>query len=318
MLEPPICRTSLGLTRCGSEMTSRVGLRAGQRQSDPAGSSSDELPLAYALAWPLLGILALMAWVALSLHRPLAWPALALVSCSTLLIYGLDRWQDRGRPPGLWKLAGLLLVLIEVGVMLAWWKRAEQAHWGWVVVYYAGQSVGLVYAQGAGDSKGLKYLPGCKSLIVAAVVSGAVLVMNEAFALVAGPPRWWARVELWSCGLFLAGWTSFNAMLFDLRDADEDAAAGVPSLAVLLGPQGARRLALGVVVLTTLASLILLWRADRLGVAHLGPRLLALFVALAIYAWSRKKRPGAQYFWVLDGALLLPWLLALAWGVALA
>lgn len=298
-------------------MISRVGPRARQQQPDPVASSSDEFPLAYALAWPLVGILSLMAWVALSLGRPLQWPAIALVSCSTLLIYGMDRWQDRGRPRGAWKQAGLLLLLVEVGVIFAWWRQAEEAQWGWIPVYYAGQIVGLSYAQGAGESKGLKYLPGCKSLIVAAVVSGAVLCMNEAFALAARPSRWWARVELWSCALFLAGWTSFNAMLFDLRDADEDASVGVPSLAVILGPQRARLLALAIVVAATVGSLVLLWQADLLRAAQLGPRALNLLVAVGIFAWSRKKRPSAQHFWVLDGALVVPWLLALAWDVAL-
>lgn len=270
--------------------------------------SSDDAPLLVALGLPCAAVGALFAWVHLDLGQAMAWPSCALVFAATLTIYGLDRWRDRGPGSKGWGWLVPLLILVQVGLLRSWWQRLSGSPWASLGFFCGGQALALGYAGIGVKGRGLKHLPGAKAIVVALGVSLACVGMVDAFSSHPAPLTFWGRGQVQSAAAYLLAITGCNAQLFDLRDLDRDAEAGVPSAAVLLGRRRAKFFA---------ASWLLFWcglsfaLADRLEIAGWGSRVLGIYLGL-LQIWASPFQLGASgYFLALDGALILPWLLAL-------
>lgn len=281
------------------------------------GAGSDDAPLGIALGLPCAAVFALFAWASEDLTRVIAGPAGALVLLATLLVYGVDRWRDRGRPRGWWRLAGWCTLLLELVVLVWWWTGATGVRWASLLFFGGGQLLAMSYAGMGGQGRGLKYLPGSKALVVSAGVSVAGVGMLDAFSWGPDPWLWWGRREVWSSTLFILGVAGANALLFDLRDLDRDAKAGVPSLPVLWGARSTRWIAASWLVSAGLLSLF--WIGPNPGWGALASRGAGVLLGLG-QIFSRREprshpRSALRYFLTLDGALVVPWFVALFFRV---
>lgn len=271
--------------------------------------TSDDAPLGVALGLPCLAVFSLYAWVqqeqSLSAH---GWAEALLIS-ATLLIYGVDRWKDRGRPPGPWLLSGMLLLGLQLAVLVHWWLNAGGDRIGSLLFFLIGQSLAISYAGFGPQGKGLKHLPAAKGVVVALAVGVACAGMGDAFGPAPDPIAWWSQARVLSCACFVIAIAGCNAQLFDLRDLEADRAQGVPSTAVLWGAGVARGLA-GVWLLLGIGlSLWLL--GGQAPLAGFASRIAGL--CLGLWQLWDSRRPGfaSRYFLTLDGALVVPWLVAL-------
>lgn len=241
------------------------------------------------------------------------WPTGALVLLATLTVYGLDRWRDRPKASPRWRRAGLPLLLVSILVQLALlghcWVSALEPAWTSLAFFVGGQGIALSYAGVGPKGQGLKHLPGAKAVVVAMAVSIACVGMVDAFGAQPDPLRFWSRPQVHSATAFLLAITGCNAQLFDLRDRDRDARAGVPSAAVLLGPGGAKGLAAGWLLGFGALSFGM---GESMSISQWAPRLLGIGAGM-FQIWRTPFQIGASgYFWALDGVLLLPPTAALA------
>lgn len=270
--------------------------------------SSDDAPLLAALGFPCLAVWALFAWAQLDLGRAVAWRSSVLIVAATLTVYGLDRWRDRGQSPSWWRWIGAVLLATQAAILISWWSLPGTRPLASLVFFVGGQMAALCYAGVGSQGKGLKHLPGAKAIVVAFGVSLAAVGMVDAFQGQPLPIQFWALPQVQSATAFLLALTGCNAQLFDLRDLERDAFAGVPSAAVLLGKRRAKLFALAWLCLWSGLSFVL---APSLELPAWGSRGLGILVAL-IQIWRSPFSMGASgYFLALDGALLLPWLVAL-------
>ena len=151
----------------------------------------------------------------------------------------------------------------------------------------------------------LKDFPGVKSWMVAASVSVAVVSVPTVWS---GTP-FDARAGVTAAMLFALA--AANAHLFDVRDVDWDRRLDVPTIPVVHGVERARRLILGLLVFASVLAGI-----DALVVA--GPPgfgVVASAAMIAPLAW-RGGPDSPRLVWplVADGALVVPWLVALVAG----
>lgn len=272
------------------------------------GGGSDDTPLWISLSLPSAAVLGLFGWAQLDAGLPTRVTSLSLVLCATVFIYGVDRWRDRARPSGAWLGIGAGLLVVELWLVLSWWPYAHGARWTSVAILAVGQLGASGYAGFGEKGKGLKHVPGMKALVVASAVSVACVGMLDAFGPKPDPWGWWSQRETWSRALFILALAGCNAQLFDLRDVARDARSGVPSAAVLWGVHKARVIAGCWLVVGVAASLLALGWGASLG-AYLS-RVVGMLLGLWLVWDSRRSSFAARYFLTLDGALVVPWLVA--------
>lgn len=232
--------------------------------------------------------------------------ALAIVFFATLLIYNLDttldlrgastssfagddlsRQQSRAAKLTFGSLIGLVAVLATT-------------NWLTVALVVSGAGVCCLYAVPLGPRRfTMKALPGAKSLVVGGAVAIAVVTVP-----VAEQGLGWGR-DTWITLGFIATLTTVNATLFDVRDLEHDGRRGLRTLPVVLGLGWTRALLATVL----LVNLVLLSSYDP--TLHL-PAWTGLAVFLPLIARLGPRSPRAAYAWLVDGALLLPWLLTLS------
>lgn len=275
-----------------------------------AAPSSDDAPLVIALGLPCAAVIGLFAWVHLDLGHPMSGVGGALVLLATATVYGLDRWRDREAGPGGWRWIAAFLVLAQAWLLRGWWVNAPPGRLLSLLFFCLGQLLALGYAGPGSKRKGLKHLPGAKALVVALAVSIASVGMVDAFGPSPEPLAFWRSSAVLSAWAFLLALTGCNAQLFDLRDADRDALAKIPSAAVLLGQRRAKLLA-GAWLLAFAGLSVYL--AETLSLGGWASRAVGICVGL-LQIWRIPFKRGASvYFFALDGALLLP--VAVAWAI---
>lgn len=274
----------------------------------PRLPSSDDAPLAIALGLPCSAVLGLFLWVHLDLGRPLSWASALLVLTATLVVYGVDRWRDRPVRGPSWRYWGIWLLFLQLALLCYWWVQAEQGRIFSLLFFCGGQLLALGHAGLGQQRRGLKHLPGAKAGVVALAVSLACVGMVDAFGRRPDPIAFWRQGEVLSASAFLLALTGCNAQLFDVRDLDRDARAKVPSAAVLLGQPRAKLLAGAWLLGFAGLSVVLAQDLDLAGWASRG---VGVCVGLLQIGCVPFRRGASAYFWVLDGALVLP--LAVAW-----
>lgn len=282
-------------------------------------TSSDQAPLWVALGLPCAAVMGLFAWVGLSVTPslpglPLAeakGPGLAaiLVLLASALVYGTDRWRDSQSRSWGWIAGGVTIAGLEILMLSLWWSRAEAPSWISIAFYAGGQLLALSYAGVGAQGKGLKHLPGGKALVVAVAVSVACVGMHDAFSSAPALQGWWGRAEVQSAAAFVLGVSGCNALLFDLRDLDRDARAGVPSLPVLWGRERALYGAGLWLAAWVLVSMV--WPGVELETGDWWSRAAGLGAGLWQVGRRYQGPVASRYFLTLDGALVVPWLVLL-------
>lgn len=255
-----------------------------------------------------LAVVALHRFVVLHLGLDVPVATDLVIGGSTLALYSVDRLFDRAvegeRSATRSPLRGGVTAAIGVVVAIVGLVAAPPAVRALVVV---GALVSTTYGLPVRRREGvrrwvrLKDLPGVKSWMVAAAVSVAVVSVPVVWS--AAPVD--ARVVVTTAMLFAL--TAANAHLFDLRDVAWDRRLEVPTVPVRWGVGTARALIVAL-LLAAMASAAV----DAATVA--GPTGLGVVVAaLAVVplAWrGSPATPALAWPLVVDGALVLPWLVA--------
>ncbi len=256
--------------------------------------------LALAAAAQALATLAL--WAPLG---PAGYRMAALVGAATLLVYNLDAvlpfkhrqpaggsgrkaWQQRHRR-ALAALAGAAAATAAGLVLADGWLRYATG-----LVPLAG--LALLYSwpvwPGRGRRWALREVPMLKGFLIAGVWTAVTMGLP---VLLHRPPDLVSVEKLMGQRFCLV---AALCVVFDLRDLGRDRAAGLATLPVLLGPTGAKAVALG---LLAGALTFGLWRGTEPGV--LG---ITVGLAAAVVLAAREER--SEYFFALlaDGVLLVP------------
>jgi len=255
-----------------------------------------------------LAVVALHRFVVLHLGLDVPVATDLVIGGSTLALYSVDRLFDRAvegeRSATRSPLRGGVMAATGVVVAIVGLVAAPPAVRALVVV---GALVSTTYGLPVRRREGvrrwvrLKDLPGVKSWMVAAAVSVAVVSVPVVWS--AAPVD--ARVVVTTAMLFAL--TAANAHLFDLRDVAWDRRLEVPTVPVRWGVGTARALIVAL-LLAAMASAAV----DAATVA--GPTGLGVVVAaLAVVplAWrGSPATPALAWPLVVDGALVLPWLVA--------
>ncbi len=254
--------------------------------------------------WVATMITALSASAAAGLGLSPSPQAVGLIFFSSLGVYNLDHLVDGEAGWGAWpqRLCALSAVAV-VGLLVV--ARPELR---WLValgllcisLYFVPFRVG-------GRTLRLENLPGFKPLLIGGSVAVAAVAVPWLSTAAHGRPRPYSMSTALSVAVILAEICASNALLFDIRDAGIDHAAGVRTAPSVRGVAFTRRLAsvglLAALVQSAFGAFLPL-APTRL---YVGTAACALGLLLA--AWYLPARASRTvHALVLDGALAVPWL----------
>ncbi|MEM9271638.1 MAG: UbiA family prenyltransferase [Cyanobacteria bacterium P01_F01_bin.143] len=267
----------------------------------------------YPSIWTAAAVGSLAYFVQETLVLPHDWRAVALIFATALLFYNLDRLLDSYiQPipdpqaqsyvlhPGFRFL--LLITALVVGILF---YQAPTT----VKLVSCGGLFPLIYGMPLMPWKQgqnwrwyrLKDIPGSKALIVAGIVTYALVAVPLAYAGVA------FNSSAVLITIFLLIFTGTNSHLFDVRDLESDREKGVRTLPLIVGVQGNRLIWTGL-NLSFLVFLGWLWGSGW-NIPGLGVILLVLIVNLIFICFLDAETPRNTYNIALDGCLFLPALL---------
>jgi len=262
--------------------------------------------------WTAGALAALAVFANHALEVPIQTPAWVLVFCTAMLVYNLDHLIDAVRAPRdraakgklpIWALASLVAASSAATVVLLW-SAPPAARW----IFAGYGALGLVYGlpliptwRGRLVLVRLKDIPGLKAVAVSAGIALATFGLPVAFA---GGVH---LVDALAPVGFLFVFVFANTVVFDVRDLEEDAAAGVPSIPVALGLENTRTLLVGIgtAVLLTLVVVSLMS-----GVVAHPEMIFCLVITIGYVVIIDSSTPRSTFFLVVEGCAFLPAVLA--------
>ncbi len=256
--------------------------------------------------WVACMITALSAAVAHALGLSPAPQAVALVFFSGLGVYSLDHVVDREPGLGAWPLrlsvlsaSSITLLLIVARPELRWLVAGGLT---FISLYFVPFRLG-------GRQVRLENLPGFKPLLIGGSVAVAAVAVPWLSTSAHGRPCPYPIGTGISVGLVLLELCAANALLFDIRDARADKAAGIATAPSVRGVAFTRNLATGCLLVALLHSLGCALRPDEPTRFYVGAATCALCLLAA--AWLLPARVSrTTHALILDGALAIPWLVA--------
>ena len=221
------------------------------------------------------------------------WPWVLLVGSATCFVYLFDRiagTSPEDEPtPGPWPRDDVLVAGIWFGVCAlgALWGLVALSSWKawWALFPMACVTFGYTLPLLPGRKR-LKDLPGVKIFLIAAVWTLATCVMPIWWVTgAAGPPE--------IVGMRLAFILAIT-LPFDLRDQHKDRRHGIHTLPHLLGSEGCKALALG--LLATLVGLA--WWSEAVAPrSFLAIATITAFNAAIVASWSPQRGRLYYVFW---------------------
>jgi 4-hydroxybenzoate polyprenyltransferase len=233
--------------------------------------------------WSAAGVGSLVAYAGSDLPLETLAPLTLLAAAGTVVIYNLDHLRDGATEgPRRQLVAAGAATMLLCGATLPAWT---------IVACLAPGAVGLAYA-------GLKArVPALKSFLVAAAVALAASSLPLAAQ---GEAPWPPDPLLFT---FLLVFVAVNTHALDLVDHDSDRAGGIRTLPVDRGVEPVRKL----FTATAAAAAALLVYASPLQPAPEMP--LSLLAMTLLLRGAGPHRDRDRWRLLLDGCLMLPWLL---------
>lgn len=256
--------------------------------------------------WLSAALASLTLFTAHVLHLAVDLRAAVLVFASSLWIYNRDHLKDAGEGNSA-QLRGLhtLMVAGAIGTLVTL-AAAPLSAWlvfagyGGIGLLYAARVVPVFTSRGV-EWLRLKDIPATKSWMVAAAIAFATVGLPVAFS---GSAISFQALCVWTHFFVFVG---TGAHMCDMRDIEADRRENVPTLPVLLGVVGAKRV-LGAVHVGFLGLLAAAWAFDGFG-AH--PEILAVCAVACLFVyWIRPGSPREAWSVGIDGAFFLPAFLA--------
>jgi len=202
-----------------------------------------------------------------ALHLPFSWPPLLIAALGTFVIYNLNHCWDKGEDAlnaperSAWLLRSaptwrVLMALATIGVFLLAWRSGPAVRLVTGALVIIGLGYNLSWPTRHGPTWRLK---GRVGLNLALIATGWTL-MGIGLPLAAAGTS--PALQAVLMALWVGGISGILASAFDLRDRVGDAAHGLSTLAVLLGPERARRFLMGWCLLSVATALgAVLWGA---------------------------------------------------------